>query len=99
MEHFELREKDWYIKYLNAFYFSTVTMATVGYGDITPQTHFEKLQCIFTMFICCGVFAYTLNSIGIIVQELNKAEQRNKEKLFKINNYMFKNSISVPLQF
>ena len=26
----------WWSQYLHAYYFSTVTMVTVGYGDITP---------------------------------------------------------------
>ena len=51
-------------------------MITVGYGDITPQTNAEMIQCIITMLICCGVFGYTINSIGVIVQELNSANQR-----------------------
>jgi voltage-gated potassium channel Kch len=28
----------WDIKYLNALYFSIVTMTTVGFGDIVPRT-------------------------------------------------------------
>ncbi len=47
----------WTAKYLQAYYFVTVTMITVGYGDITPQNPVEMLICIFTMLFSCGVFA------------------------------------------
>lgn len=44
------------LKWIDAFYFSTITLATVGYGDIVPHTDLGK---IFTTF-------YVLVGIGII---------------------------------
>lgn len=44
------------LSFVDAFYFSVVTLATVGYGDITPQTEIGK---IFTAF-------YIMLGIGII---------------------------------
>ncbi|MFC4735987.1 potassium channel family protein [Bacillus daqingensis] len=42
---------------LDALYFSVITLATVGYGDFTPQTDFGK---IFTIL-------YILTGVGLIV--------------------------------
>jgi hypothetical protein len=47
-------------------------MITIGYGDITPQNTVEMTVSIFTSLIGCGVFAYSLNSIGNIISEINK---------------------------
>ena len=44
------------LSFVDAFYFSVVTLATVGYGDITPHTDIGK---IFTAF-------YIVGGIGII---------------------------------
>jgi hypothetical protein len=44
-------------------------MVTVGYGDITPATKWEKLVGIITMLFTCGVFGYTMNKIGSIFDE------------------------------
>jgi len=42
-------------------------MLTVGFGDISPASNLEKSLSVFTMFISCGVFGYTLNKIGNLV--------------------------------
>lgn len=39
-------------------------MTTIGYGDYTPQSDIEKLTVILLAFISCGVFGYSINSIG-----------------------------------
>jgi hypothetical protein len=39
-------------------------MTTVGYGDITAVSNKEVVLSIITMFIACGVFAYSFNEIG-----------------------------------
>jgi len=39
-------------------------MNTVGYGDISPQTPIERFFGILLLLIACGVFAFTMNSIG-----------------------------------
>ena len=46
-------------------------MTTVGYGDIHPVNEQEKLFGIFSMIFACGVFAYTVGSIGNFIQNHN----------------------------
>jgi hypothetical protein len=46
-------------------------MTTVGYGDIVPTNDYERLCANLTMLIACGVFAFSINSIGIMLQNLN----------------------------
>lgn len=50
-------------------------MSTIGYGDITAKMTNERILMIFTIFFACGLYGYTLNSIGI------------KYVRFKINYY------------
>lgn len=64
------------LTWVDAFYFSSITLATVGYGDITPQTTLGK---IFTVF-------YILFGIGIIVtftSNLIKRAQERRERKHK----------------
>ena len=53
-------------KYIMSLYFVVVTMATVGYGDVSPKNNNEFILCIFTMLFSCIVFAHLINSIGLI---------------------------------
>ena len=75
-----IENADWWIKYINSIYFSFVTMTTVGYGDISPQNYIEKIFCIFNMILACGIFAYCINSIGNIFNEMQV--QNNQFKYF-----------------
>ena len=45
-------------------------MLTVGYGDISPCTTIERLFSIISITFTCGVFAYCMNVIGNIIQNL-----------------------------
>ena len=47
-------------------------MTTVGYGDITPTTLYETAFAIVAMLSSCGIFAYSFNSLGSIVDSMTK---------------------------
>ncbi len=67
------------LSWLNSWYLSVITLATVGYGDITPKTDLGKL---FTTF-------YVLIGIGIIVtftSTLIKRAGKRHEKKLEENN-------------
>jgi hypothetical protein len=53
-------------KYVNSFYYSFITMLTIGYGDITPTTMNEKIFAIFIALIACAIFGYVINIKHII---------------------------------
>lgn len=59
-----------HLSWLNAYYFSVVTLATVGYGDIVPHTPAGKIFA--TIYIMFG--------IGIITSFFTLRTQRRSEK-------------------
>ena len=59
--------------WLNSYYMSVITLATVGYGDYVPHTAFGK---IFTTF-------YVLAGVGIITTFITFTMRRRGEKFEK----------------
>ncbi len=59
---------------IDSFYFSTMTLTTIGYGDITPSNDIGKIFTSFYALIGIGVMLYILSSVvgvSIFKQEKN----------------------------
>ncbi|EAS03486.2 cation channel family protein (macronuclear) [Tetrahymena thermophila SB210] len=99
MDGASITNSGWYVQYIYSYYFSTVTMITVGYGDISPRTVAEKVLCIVNMMIACGQFAYSVNSIGNIFEKFFRLDNEIKANMKIINSYMTNKTISKDLQY
>ena len=66
--------------FLDALYWSTVTLTTVGYGDLTPATDLGRVISMFSSLFGIGVIALPSGIItASYLDELHKIE-RMKEK-------------------
>ena len=81
-----------------SYYYVCVTMNTVGYGDIIPQNNLEVFYSIFFIYIACGMFGYSLTSIGLIVQDINKKNNDFSTSISIINEYMQRQNIKYDLR-
>ena len=95
----KVADKSTFDKYVAALYWAFTTMTTVGYGDIYPFTVNEKVFAMFTMILACGIFAYTVGSIGSLVSKQNSGENAYREQVVAVNRYMRKKKLPYDLQF
>jgi voltage-gated potassium channel Kch len=49
---------------IDSLYFSVVTLATVGYGDLAPKTTAGKLFTIFYLFVGIGLFVAVVRELA-----------------------------------
>ena len=61
---------------LDSAYFAVVTIATVGYGDLTPQTTLGKIFTIGYIFAGIGIF---LAAVTALSQAVVRAEPPPRE--------------------
>ena len=73
------------MEYIYGYYFSTITMSSVGYGDIVPVNTFEVFLSIIFTFISCGVFAFTINKSGSILEGLSRRGKQKEELITSVN--------------
>ena len=95
----DVQDSSNYVKYITSLYWAFTTIATVGYGDITPITVHEKLFAMLTMIMSSGVFAYTVGSIGSLISKQNAMENTYREQVVAVNSYMKKRTLPRELQF
>ncbi|TVP86535.1 MAG: two pore domain potassium channel family protein [Alkalicoccus sp.] len=65
------------LRVFDAFYFSVITLSTVGYGDFSPQTDFGKLFTVVYIFTGIGLLMAFAGRIFQYI-ELNRMELREK---------------------
>ena len=64
--------------WVDAFYFSAVSLTTVGYGDIVPISDIGKIFTIFYLLIGIGVIAFFANVL--VKNAMLKRERRHLKK-------------------
>lgn len=69
------------LSWVNSFYFCVVTLATVGYGDITPKTDFGKLFTTFYILVGVSIIGTFLsyNLRRNATRRLERRERRRSE--------------------
>lgn len=75
---------------MTAFYFSMVTMTTVGYGDITPQTEAARLFTVSVIVAGITVFATSLTTVfaPIISGGLNRLVKGVEKPMNRKNHFI-----------
>ncbi|CAD8197311.1 unnamed protein product [Paramecium octaurelia] len=80
----------WFNQYLHSFYWSIITMTTIGYGDITPQNLRERVFAVGMALSAVGVFGYSIGNINSIYAEWSRqsfqirTDMNNLKKFIRI---------------
>ncbi|CAK55992.1 unnamed protein product (macronuclear) [Paramecium tetraurelia] len=93
-----LENKSSWSKYNAAFYWATMTMTTVGYGDVVAVNEIEMIVASIVMFCSSCAFAYTMSSIGIILKNIYDTQLNYKKNLIQITQFMLKNNVDEQIQ-
>jgi hypothetical protein len=84
--------------YLRGLYWCVVTIATVGYGDITPRTNLEILYAIGVMIVGVGLYGYVIGNVAHILANLHPSRVRYVENMERLNGFLTDRDVPSELQ-
>lgn len=69
-------------RWLDSFYFSVITLTTIGFGDFTPKTDIGKIFTVIYIFVGLGILLGFITPIGeyLVDRRVEKIESSSKEK-------------------
>ena len=67
--------------YMVSYYFVITTFSTVGYGDFSPQTSYERIFVIFLEIAGIIFFSFAIGSLTTIIGKFNSYDSKLTEKL------------------
>jgi voltage-gated potassium channel len=87
-------------QYLRALYWCVTTIATIGYGDYTPDKN-SNLQIAYTigvMVFGVGMYGYIIGNVATLIANLDVARAYYRTKMEEINDFLRKKRVPAELQ-
>jgi voltage-gated potassium channel len=84
--------------YLRSFYWAITTIATIGYGDVTPITPIQTIFTISVQLIGAGLYGYVIAIFASLIANLDSARKKFSEQMDEINTFMRFRKIPLDLQ-
>lgn len=93
-----LQDSETHTKYIASMYYAFTQITTVGFGDISASTNFERVFSILSQLVGGFVFGYVLGNIQQILAADNVGKQEYNTMHEKVIEYMRQESIPVELR-
>lgn len=75
---------------IDAIYYTIISIATVGYGDIIPITPIQKIFSVSLILVSVGLIAYifslTITVVNMVVKDIN-IETKIKKRMKSLENH------------
>jgi voltage-gated potassium channel len=84
--------------YLRSFYWAVTTIATIGYGDVTPITPPQTMFAILIEIMGAGFYGYVIAIFAGLISNLDAARKKFTEQIDEINTFMRFRKIPPNLQ-
>ncbi len=84
--------------YVDALYWTTSTITTVGYGDIVPVTLDQKVYAIFVMMLGVGIYAYLIGNIASLISSLDPVRANYMQQRERLGAFMQYRALPIPLR-
>jgi hypothetical protein len=84
-------------QYVAALYWATMTLTTIGYGDVTMQTQGERVFATLCMIICGAIYAYAIGSICGLITNTDEASQEFNKNSDLLNAYCLEHQLDMAL--
>ena len=85
-------------EYVQAGYWTITTLATVGYGDIHPQTIAQMLYACLIMMTGVGFFGFVLGNVATLLLRLDGERERYLTKVDRAEAFMAHHQIPKSLR-
>lgn len=84
--------------YIKALYWLVTTIATVGYGDITPTTNLGRVYTMFIMVMGATIWGILIASASRMMLASDRRKEQRKEKMEALQSFFNHYEIPKSLQ-
>jgi len=94
----EIRDESSFNRYIWAMYWSTMTVSTIGYGDVSLSTQYERIYASICMMIGATAYAFIVGQLCNLIVNLDKEGVNFRNQLSDLNRFMAIQGLPQALQ-